>query len=199
MIGVDEASVVTAAHVAERLQTLRRNPVASVEATRDKRLMRRMLAAAGVRQPAFVEIDVDANVTMLDDAIRAVGLPCVVKPVDLAASRGVIRADTMAEVTAAVRRTGALLRTICAPGTTPPLLIERYIDGVEVALEGMLDGGALEVIALFDKPDPLEGPFFEETLYVTPSRLEPTAQRAVVDEIRAAIVRAWAAPRTGSR
>ena len=187
VIGVDEASVVTAAHVAERLGTLRRNPVASVEATRDKRLMRRMLAAAGVRQPAFVEIDVDVSVTVLDDAVRAVGLPCVVKPVDLAASRGVIRADTMAEVMAAVHRTGALLRTICVPGTTPPLLIEQYIDGAEVALEGVLDGGALEVIALFDKPDPLRGPFFEETLYVTPSRLEPAVQRAVVDEVRAAI------------
>ena len=127
------------------------------------------------------------SVTVLDDAVRAVGLPCVVKPVDLAASRGVIRADTMAEVMAAVHRTGALLRAICVPGTTPPLLIEQYIDGAEVALEGVLDGGALEVIALFDKPDPLRGPFFEETLYVTPSRLEPAVQRAVVDEVRAAI------------
>jgi len=187
VIGVDEASVVTAAHVAERLQTPRRNPVASVEATRDKRLMRRLLAAAGVRQPAFVEIDADASVAVLDDAIRAVGLPCVIKPVDLAASRGVIRADTMEEVTAAVRRTGSLLRTICVPGTTPPLLIERYVDGVEVAIEGVLDDGVLDVVALFDKPDPLRGPFFEETLYVTPSRLDSTAQRAVVDEVRAAI------------
>ncbi len=187
VVGVDEASVVTAAHIAERLGTPRRNPVVAVEATRDKRLMRGMLAAAGVRQPAFVEIDVDASATVLDDAIRHVGLPCVVKPVDLAASRGVIRADTMAEVGAAVQRTGALLRKICAPGTIPPLLVERYVDGVEVALEGVLDEGVLGVIALFDKPDPLRGPFFEETLYVTPSRLDRAAQRAVVHEVRAAI------------
>jgi len=187
VIGVDEASVVTAARIGERLNTQRRNPAASVEATRDKRLMRRMLAAAAVRQPAFVEIDVDANDAELDDAIRRVGLPCVVKPVDLAASRGVIRADTPSEVGTAVRRTGALLRRICAPGTTPPLLMEEYVDGAEVAVEGLLSDGVLEVIALFDKPDPLRGPFFEETLYVTPSRLDRSTQSAVIEAVRSAI------------
>ncbi len=170
VVGVDEASVVTAAHIAERLGTSRRNPAVSVEATRDKRVMRRMLAAAEVRQPVYAEIDADASAGVLEQAIRRVGLPCVVKPVDLAASRGVIRADTRAELTSAVQRTGALVREICAPGATPPLLIEGYVDGDEVAVEGLLDGGVLDVIALFDKPDPLRGPFFEETLYVTPSR-----------------------------
>ena len=134
--------------------------------------------------PAFVEIDVDVTGLALESAIRAVGLPCVIKPVDLAASRGVIRADTMAEATEAVQRTGALLRRICAPGSTPPLLVEAYVDGVEVALEGLLNDGVLEVIALFDKPDPLRGPFFEETLFVTPSRLDGPVQDAVVNEVR---------------
>jgi biotin carboxylase len=187
VIGVDESSVVTAAHVAERLGTSRRNPVMSVEATRDKRQMRRRLTAAGIRQPRFVATDVDASDALIDEAIRVVGLPCVVKPVDLAASRGVIRADTRAEVMSAVQRIGDLLRRICVDGTTPPLLIEAYVDGVEVAVEGLVRDGALEIITLFDKPDPLTGPYFEETLYVSPSRLDDASRRAAEQAVREAV------------
>jgi biotin carboxylase len=187
VVGVDETSVVTAAHIADRLATSRRNPVAAVEATRDKRLMRRRLASAGLAQPVFVATDIDVDSSALFDAVQTVGLPCVIKPVDLAASRGVIRAGTLEEAAAAVRRVAALLREICADDTTPPLLIESYVDGTEVAVEGLLRDGTLEVIALFDKPDPLTGPFFEETLYVTPSRLESATQSAVVDAVRAAV------------
>jgi biotin carboxylase len=187
VVGVDEGSVVTAAHVAERLGTARRNPVDAVEATRDKRLLRQRLSVAGMAQPRFVALDVDATASSLDDAIHAVGLPCVVKPVDLAASRGVIRADSPAELKAAVHRVGEMLRTICAEGVTPPLLIEAYVEGVEVAVEGLVREGILEVIAVFDKPDPLTGPFFEETLYIAPSRLDGTAQCAVGGTVQAAI------------
>jgi biotin carboxylase len=187
VIGVDESSVVTAAHVAGRLGTSRRNLAASVEATRDKRLMRARLTAAGVRQPRFVATDVDASEAVIDEAIRLVGVPCVVKPVDLAASRGVIRADTRVDVIGAVRRVGDLLRSICVDGSTPPLLIEAYVDGVEVAVEGLVRDGDLEVIALFDKPDPLTGPFFEETLYVTPSRLDEASHRAAEHAVREAV------------
>jgi biotin carboxylase len=187
VVGVDEASVITAAHIAERLQVKRRNSVAAVQATRDKRLLRQRLTEAGLPQPGFVATDIDASAAAVDAALAVVGLPCVVKPVDLAASRGVIRADTHAEVIAAVLRVGDLLRTICADGSTPALMIERYIEGDEVALEGLLRDGVLDVIALFDKPDPLTGPFFEETLYVTPSRREERSQEAVVGAVRAAV------------
>jgi biotin carboxylase len=187
VIGVDEGSVVTAAHIAGRLGVARRNPVDAVEATRDKRLLRRRLTAAGLPQPRFVAVDVDAGEADLDAAIGAVGLPCVVKPIDLAASRGVIRADSRADVLAAVHRVGKMLRAICVDGSTPPLLIEAYVDGVEVAVEGLVRDGRLEVIAVFDKPDPLTGPFFEETLYVAPSSLGIGAQGAVVDAVSAAV------------
>jgi biotin carboxylase len=187
VVGVDEASVITAAHVAEGLQTQWRNPVASVQATRDKRVLRQRLTDAGLPQPRFVATDVDANEAAVGAALAVVGLPCVVKPVDLAASRGVIRANTNADVTAAVRRVGDLLRTICTDGSTPPLLIERYVDGAEVAVEALVRDGVLDVIALFDKPDPLTGPFFEETLYVTPSRLAQPSQLAVIGAVRAAV------------
>jgi len=187
VIGVDEASVVTAAHIAERLGIARRNSIDAVEATRDKRLLRQRLGNAGIPQPRCVALDIDADGSALEEAIRTVGLPCVVKPVDLAASRGVIRADSRAEMITAVRRVGEMLRAICIDGSTPPLLIEAYVDGVEVAVEGLVRDGVVDVIALFDKPDPLIGPFFEETLYVAPSRLDKAAQRAVVDAVQGAV------------
>jgi biotin carboxylase len=187
VIGVDESSVLTAASIAERLDIARRNEVAAVAATRDKRVFRRRLTDAGVRQPRFVEIDVNADREVLDRAVREVGLPCVIKPVDLAASRGVIRADTLADVDVAVRRVGAMLSRICADGSAPPMLIEAYVDGVEIAVEGLVRDGQLEVIALFDKPDPLHGPFFEETIYVTPSRLSEATHKCVIESVHAAV------------
>ena len=187
VVGVDESSVVTAAAVAGRLGTSWRNPVDAVQRTRDKRLLRACLTGCGLAQPGFAEIDVDAGDIALDSAISVAGFPCVIKPVDLAASRGVIRADDRAGAQAAVRRIATLTREICGDDAVPPLLVERYIDGVEVALEGLVHQGVLEVIALFDKPDPLTGPFFEETLYVTPSRLDGATRGAVVEAVRAAV------------
>jgi biotin carboxylase len=188
VVGVDEGSVVTAATVAERLGTARRNPVPAVRATRDKRLLRECLAATGLPQPRRAALDVNAGEEALDTAIRITGFPCVIKPVDLAASRGVIRADDRAGAQVAVHRVEALMREICGDESVSPLLVESYVDGVEVALEGLVHEGLLEVIALFDKPDPLVGPFFEETIYVTPSRLGEDTQRAVTDAVAAAVV-----------
>src|SRR5690606_11954978 len=95
---------------------------------------------------------------------------------NLNGSRGVMRADSPADLIAAA---GRLARLIAADGAPRPYLVERFIPGIEVALEGMLDGGALTVLALFDKPDPLDGPFFEETIYVTPSRLPLSVQEEI--------------------
>jgi biotin carboxylase len=187
VVGVDEGSVVTAATIDERLGTTQRNPIAAVEATRDKRRLRKCLTGSGLRQPRYAEIDINSGDDALDAAIDVAGLPCVIKPVNLAASRGVIRADDRAGAAKAVQRIAALMREICGPGSVPPLLVESYVGGVEVAVEGLVRYGVLEVIALFDKPDPLTGPFFEETIYVTPSRLDDPTQRAVIDVVRAAV------------
>jgi biotin carboxylase len=104
-----------------------------------------------------------------------VQFPCVVKPLRLAASQGVIRANSPEEFQAAVARIKQLLESPEVKVTKEPeldrLLVERYIPGSEVAVEGLLTRGKLRILAVFDKPDPLEGPYFEETLYVTPSRL----------------------------
>jgi biotin carboxylase len=183
VVGVDEASVLSAAHIAAALGMVH-NPVAAVAATRDKRRLRALLAAGGVPQPGWVEVRGDPAGTAAAAAAQAVGLPAVVKPVDLAASRGVIRADTAGELATAISRVDALLRRpdLCGPDGDPPLLVERFTEGAEIAIEGLLRSGAMTVIALFDKPDPLDGPFFTETLYVTPSRhhAETVAQAIAV-------------------
>jgi biotin carboxylase len=166
VVAVDDGGVAAAALASERLG-LAHNPPAAVAATRDKAAMRRAFRAAGIPQPDF------AVLAPGDDA-GAVDLPGVLKPVALSASRGVIRADDAAGARAAHARIRAILAA-AGEDADGPVLAESYIPGVEVAVEALMRAGALEVLAVFDKPDPLEGPYFEETLYVTPSRLGPQA------------------------
>jgi biotin carboxylase len=150
-----------------------------VAAARDKYQMRHCLAAAGVPIPRF------RRIALKDDpflAARGVDFPCVLKPLALSASRGVIRANNVDQFMAAFRRIAALLARddLEVRGDAARfLLAEQYVPGLEVALEGLLVGGTLHTLALFDKPDPLEGPFFEETIYVTPSRLPATVQETI--------------------
>ncbi|MGO9883664.1 MAG: ATP-grasp domain-containing protein [Solirubrobacteraceae bacterium] len=181
VVGVDDQGVMAAALGAERLG-LPHNPPAAVARTRDKAAMRRALADAGVPQPRFALLPFGVDVAAV---AREVGLPCVVKPLGLSGSRGVIRADDAEQARLTAERVRGILG---AAGEPPgaPLLLESYLHGAEVALEGLLRGGRLEVLAVFDKPDPLEGPYFEETLYVTPSRLPP----GVLAEVEAVTARA---------
>ena len=188
VVGVDDATAPAAAAIAERLG-LRASAPAAVAATRDKFQMRQCLAAAGVPVPRFRRIALAEQPLR---AARGVEYPCVLKPLALSASRGVIRANNAEQFIAAFERIGALLRRddVSVTGDAARyVLAEEYVPGLEIALEGLLTGGALHPLALFDKPDPLEGPFFEETIYVTPSRLPP----AVQDAIRATSAAACAA------
>ncbi len=166
IVGVDDQGVMAAALASQTLG-LRHNPPLAVARTRDKWAMRRALAEHTISQPAFVAVEGDEDGTA---AAELVGLPCVVKPVSLSGSRGVIRANNLDEVRAAVARVRSILIAAGRPAAEP-LLVEAYVPGVEVAVEALMRDGGLEVLAIFDKPDPLEGPYFEETLYVTPSRL----------------------------
>src|SRR6185503_7138008 len=117
------------------------------------------------------------------DAPGGVGFPCVLKPLMLSGSRGVIRADDRASFVAAFERLGRILDTPAVrrldTEAAGRILVESFVPGPELALEGLMSSGTLEVLALFDKPDPLDGPFFEETLYVTPSRLPAERQRQI--------------------
>jgi len=181
IVGVDDQGVMAAALGAERLG-LAHNPPAAVARTRDKAAMRRALAAAGVRQPRFALLAAGVDAAAV---AGQVGLPCVIKPLGLSGSRGVIRADDGEQARAAEERIRAILAAAGEPADAS-LLLESYLPGEEVAVEGLLRGGRLEVLAVFDKPDPLEGPYFEETLYVTPSRLSA----AVLSEVKAVTARA---------
>jgi biotin carboxylase len=176
--GVDDDTAVLAAMVAAALG-LPHNPVEAAMAARDKHRQRTRLAAAGVPVPAFRlrRLDEDPRT-----AARQTAYPCVLKPLCLSASRGVIRADGPDAFEEAHRRLSAILAgagTGAGGERAGGYLVEAFVPGREVALEGLLDGGRLEVLALFDKPDPLDGPFFEETVYLTPSCLGAEAQRAV--------------------
>jgi biotin carboxylase len=188
IVGVDDDTTLLATTASEALG-LPHNPVASAKATRNKYLLRDTLAANGISVPAYQRFSI------YDDPIEIaakfgtdtqVDFPCVIKPLSLSASRGVIRADTPAEFIDAFQRTTKLLHTLkdatednARMHASQYLLVEDYIPGIEVALEGILLEGELKTLALFDKPDPLEGPFFEETLYITPSRLSVDIQDAL--------------------
>jgi biotin carboxylase len=188
VVPVDDATTVVASAVGEALG-LRVNPLAAAQATRNKRVMRDLLARAGVPSPAYTVVRVDEDPV---GAARRATYPCVLKPLVLSASRGVIRADDEAAFVVAFARIRAILRepdvTEIGEGTDA-ILVEGFVPGAEVGLEGLLESGALRTLALFDKPDPLEGPFFEETIYVTPSRL-PEATQAAVSEATARAARA---------
>jgi formate-dependent phosphoribosylglycinamide formyltransferase (GAR transformylase) len=175
VVGVDDDSAVVAAAVAERLG-LKGNPERAAAAARDKHRQRVLLAAAGVPVPRF-ELQ-----SLGDDPERiakAIAYPCVLKPLNLSASRGVIRANNPREFAAAHARLG---RIVCEPPSPAgaQFLVEEFIPGYEVALEGLLVNRRLHVLALFDKPDPLDGPFFEETIYLTPSRVPAGLQLTIV-------------------
>ena len=127
--------------------------------------MRRQMAEAGVPSPVFRRFPLAADP---HEIARQVSYPCVVKPLRLSGSRGVIRANTPDELVAAVTRLGRILIADGNVRETTDILVEDFIPGVEVALDGLLRADGLHVLALFDKPDPLDGPFFEETIYTTP-------------------------------
>jgi len=182
VVGLDDDTVVAAAAACEILH-LRGNPVAAVQAARDKARTRALLTEAGLVQPPFFLVENGAD---LAAAAARAPYPCVVKPLSLGGSRGVIRADDPAAFVAAAERVRAILATETEAAArlrpTPDrrLLVEGFLPGREVALEGLLSRGTLHPLALFDKPDPLDGPYFEETLYVTPSRLPVPVQREIV-------------------
>ena len=195
IVGVDDDTTLLATTASEALG-LPHNPVASAKATRNKYLLRHTLATNGVSVPAYQRFSIYDDPTEIVrtqfDTDAHLSFPCVIKPLSLSASRGVIRADTPTEFIKAFQRTTKLLHAlkdatnvgeVCNPDSSTHasqyLLVEDYIPGIEVALEGILLDGELKVLALFDKPDPLEGPFFEETLYITPSRLSVDIQDAL--------------------
>ncbi|MFN8677069.1 MAG: ATP-grasp domain-containing protein [Thermomicrobiales bacterium] len=175
VVALDDSATMLAAKVASALHLPHNDPQAAL-AARNKWVMREALTRGGVPVPTFRRVALDDDPV---PAAKEIGFPVVVKPITLSGSRGVIRANDVAEVRAAFAQAREIT---LAAGHAPDegvLLLERYLPGIEVALEGLLTAGTLQTLAIFDKPDPLEGPYFEETIYVTPSRLAPEVQEAI--------------------
>src|SRR5260370_24983036 len=156
------------------------NSPAAVEVCRSKLRMREIFRDAGLNVPWFRSLPITPTP---EPSLLGLSYPCVLKPLSLSASQGVVRANNREEFLAAATRVRRLLRSPEILATREAnldyLLVEGYIPGREVAVEGLLTDGELRIVAIFDKPDPLEGPYFEETIYVTPSRFPESTQHAI--------------------
>jgi biotin carboxylase len=183
VLPLGDRTVVLAARAAAALG-LRGNPPDAAAASTNKRLARQRFAAAGLPVPWRVDVPPGSP----DDP--GIQYPCVVKPLGLSGSRGVIRADTREQLGRAMSRVQKLLARsdvrAARTGMEDGLIIEGFIEGREFAIEGVLTGGSLRAFAIFDKPDPLDGPYFEETIYVTPSGLSAEEQAAVLEQVQRA-------------
>lgn len=169
VVAVDADMLPLAARMAAALG-LAHNAPDAVAAAADKTSQRRRWAEAGLSQPGFYVVAADADGRHMREAAASLGFPCIAKPVSLSASRGVLRVDDEAELAAAAAEIRAILAA-AGRGDDEPLLLEEYVPGWELSIDGLLSDGALAVTAIFDKPDTPDGPTFEETLLVTPSRL----------------------------
>jgi biotin carboxylase len=181
LIALGDRPTVTAAYAARALG-ITYNSAEAVENCRSKLRQREILRDAGLPVPMFFSFRLDKKVEKI---LPRVQFPCVIKPLRLAAGQGVIRANNPEEFQAAVARIGTLLKSAEIQATRDAdldrLLVERYIPGGEVAVEGLITRGKLRILGIFDKPDPLEGPYFEETIYVTHSRLPDEMYERVIE------------------
>jgi len=179
ILALGDRPAVAAAYAARGLGIAYNHP-AAVEACRSKLRMREIFRDAGLRVPWFRSFPIHPTP---EPSLLGISYPCVLKPLSLSASQGVVRANHREEFFAATARVRRLLESPEIRSTREQnldqMLVEGYIPGREVAVEGLVSDGTLRVLAIFDKPDPLEGPYFEETIYVTPSRLPDAQQHAI--------------------
>lgn len=179
VVASDDLALEVATRTAAALG-LPHNPLSAVRAARRKDLARDALRAAGLPVPRFRCLNLTqplaAQITDLD-------YPCVLKPLAMAASRGVVRVDSAAELLGTLPRIAAIVSESVVPDERNGVLVESFLPGIEIAVEGLLSGGRLHVLAIFDKPEPLDGPFFEESYYVTPSRLSSRLLERAVERL----------------
>ena len=182
ILGSDDQTVELAAHIAEAL-SLPHNPPSAALCSHRKDLARARLALSACPVPIHCLIDLSLP---LDRQIKGLPWPCVLKPLNMSASRGVIRANNEDEFISACERLRTILATAENEFEQNHVLVEDYIDGIEIAYEGFLQDGELNTITIFDKPDPLVGPYFAETIYVTPSTLSNGVQASIKSVIQKA-------------
>ncbi|WP_455204178.1 ATP-grasp domain-containing protein [Kaarinaea lacus] len=181
IVAPDDYTVELGAKIAARLGLPHNSPEA-VKTARRKDLARQILKKNGVPVPEHTTINLNDDIK---SQIKGLPLPypCVVKPVSLSGSRGVIRVDNQSQLITACQRISKIVAHLNNVEEKMTLLVEQYIPGIEVAVEGFLQNGQFKLLTLFDKPDPLEGPYFEETYYITPSRLSAASQRLVTNRV----------------
>src|SRR5215470_14696911 len=179
VLALGDRPIVAAAYAARGLGIAYNHPLV-VEACRSKVRMREIFREVGLNVPWFRKVPVHPAP---EPALLGITYPCVLKPLSLSASQGVIRANNREEFRSAAARIRKLLHSAELHASHEPnlnhIIVEGYIPGSEVAAEGLITHGKLRVLAIFDKPDPLEGPYFEETIYVTPSRHSATTQAEI--------------------
>ena len=187
IIPVDEDTAVVAASIADAIR-VKNNSVDATLTAKNKHRMRDVLDRNGVRVPRFWRFSLDDDPR---EVAAQITYPCVVKPLFLSTSRGVMRADNEEEFAGVVRRLDGIVSDpkLARRGGSlaREALIEEFVPGFEVAVEGLVTDGEFRMLAIFDKPDPLDGPFFEETIYVTPSRLSTEVQQQIIESTAAAI------------
>jgi len=188
ILAIGDRPLVAAAYAARGLGLAYNHPLA-VDACRNKLRMREIFRDAGLLTPWFRKVPVHPAP---EPALLGITYPCVLKPLSLSASQGVIRANNREEFRAAATRIRDLLNSAELQASREPnlghMIVEGYIPGEEVAVEGLLTNGTLRVLAIFDKPDPLTGPYFEETIYVTPSHYSPSRQAEIESCIRRSVI-----------
>ncbi len=191
IVSVGDRPTPTAARACRELGLAAHPPLAA-DICRDKFLFRERLRTAGLPVPRFQHFPLQSDPQrLLASGEVATGFPCVLKPLGLSGSRGVIRADDAEQFVAAFERIRRLLRTpevqVLREQASGFLQVEAYVEGEEIAVEAVVDRGRLQVLAMFDKPDPLIGPYFEETIYVTPSRLPADEKQGAVAALARAV------------
>jgi hypothetical protein len=188
ILAIGDRPVVAAAYAARGMGIAYNHPLA-VEACRNKLRMREIFRDAGLLSPWFRKVPLHPPP---EPALLGITYPCVLKPLSLSASQGVIRANNREEFRAAVSRIRKLLASVDLQASREPnlghVIVEGYIPGEEVAVEGLLTNGTLRVLTIFDKPDPLIGPYFEETIYVTPSSHSPSIQAEIESCMRSSVL-----------
>lgn len=191
IVALGDATPPTAARAAETLGLPFHGPESS-DICRDKYRSRQRLAEGGLSVPRFTRFAIGADPEeIVRPGVAPIGFPCVLKPLALSASRGVIRANNAREFIGAFKQIQTLLHSpdvqVKREETSNYVQVEEYIEGEEIAVEGVVDRGRLKVLAMFDKPDPLVGPYFEESIYVTPSRLSLETQAEITEMLRRAV------------
>ncbi len=191
IVALGDSTPPTAARAAEALGLLFHRRETS-DICRDKYRSRQCLEECGLNVPRFARFPIAADpLDIVKLGVAPIGFPCVLKPLALSASRGVIRANNAQEFIWAFERVRSLLHSpeveVRREETSNYLQVEEYIEGEEIAVEGVVDRGRLKILAVFDKPDPLVGPYFEESIYVTPCRLPLETQAEIIETLRSAV------------